>query len=139
MSGIKIQPFELLGPIKKQPPLHLAVLVTLLIGPLWMPCPVMHYTLKLAHVNGHYMHTLTLKPWTMLWVIFRSKLLMTSERCLSLLYLKILLVIFENVRIWEWFKNRIVSMSTFTVKEYNYYELKGWVFFDYLLLWYYIF
>lgn len=138
MSGIKIQPFELLGPIKKQPPLHLAVLVTLLIGPLWMPCPVMHYTLKLAHVNGHYMHTLTLKPWTMLWVIFRSKLLMTSERCLSLLYLKILLVIFENVRIWEWFKNRIVSMSTFTVKD-NYYELKGWVFFDYLLLWYYIF
>lgn len=139
MSGIKIQPFELLGPIKKQPPLHLAVLVTLLIGPLWMPCPVMHYTLKLAHVNGHYMHTLTLKPWTMLWVIFQIKTVndfwTVSQSSIS----KDFISYIWNVRIWEWFKNRIVSMSTFTVKEYNYYELKRWVFFDYLLLWYYIF
>lgn len=64
-----IQPFELLGPIKKQPPLHLAVLGIWLFCLPWMPCPGMHYLLKRVPVNCHYMHT-TDDSCTILWLIF---------------------------------------------------------------------
>lgn len=64
-----IQPFELLGPIKKQPPLHLAVLGIWLFCLPWMPCPGMHYSLKRVPVNCHYMHT-TDDLCTILWLIF---------------------------------------------------------------------